>query len=165
MPNLLGPVPRPMAFVPLVMSVKSELCWYTHGLRKPSCFWPFWSRASSRSDTRPAKVGAEADVPPTLCVMPETTTWKPSPRAATSGVPRPLALKSPLGGNFGALFAAVWYPLTSLSCHVAFERSKSQEKPPPEPNWSEAISSPAAPSTKRVAPTAVTHGDEAGHDG
>mmetsp|Transcript_13494 Transcript_13494/g.34636 ORF Transcript_13494/g.34636 Transcript_13494/m.34636 type:complete len:308 (+) Transcript_13494:647-1570(+) len=42
------------------------------------------------------------------------------------------------------------------------------EKPPPDPNWSVAIS-PAAPvgswSMKRVAPTAVTHGDDAGHEG
>jgi len=41
------------------------------------------------------------------------------------------------------------------------------EKPPPEPNWSVAISSPDAvgSSTKRVAPTAVTHGETAGQEG
>lgn len=33
------------------------------------------------------KVGAEADVPPTLCTRPLTTTWNPIPNAATSGVP------------------------------------------------------------------------------
>ena len=38
--------------------------------------------------------------------------------------------------------------------------------PPPDPNMSEAISSaPTEWFTKRVAPTAVTHGDDAGHEG
>jgi hypothetical protein len=33
------------------------------------------------------KVGAEAEVPPTLSTAPLTTTWNPIPNAATSGVP------------------------------------------------------------------------------
>ena len=42
---------------------------------------------------------------------------------------------------------------------------KGSVSPPPEPNWSEAISSPPSTwPTKRVAPTAVTHGEEAGHE-
>jgi hypothetical protein len=40
------------------------------------------------------------------------------------------------------------------------------EKPPPEPNWSVAISAlPTVCPTKRVAPTDVTHGEEAGQEG
>lgn len=59
------------------------------------------------------------------------------------------------------------YFLTAASCHEAWSLWLNMvEKPPPEPNWSEAISSlPAVWPTKRVAPTEVTQGEDAGHDG
>ena len=54
----------------------------------------------------------------------------------------------------------------AATCHVASVWSNCLEKPPPEPNWSVAISAfPTVWPMKRVAPMAVTHGEDAGHDG
>ena len=39
---------------------------------------------SFRRDTIPANVGADAEVPPTLCAVPPTTTAKFHPKAATN---------------------------------------------------------------------------------
>ena len=76
-------------------------------------------------------------------------------------VPRPSGGNEPVGGRFCAvaryaLVAFAWWAKTG----------KSWENPPPDPNWSLAISGrPIVWLMKRVAPTAVTHGLEAGHDG
>jgi len=47
------------------------------------------------------KEGADAEVPPTGITLPPLTTWKwMSPRAETSGVARPEALKAQASGIF-----------------------------------------------------------------
>jgi hypothetical protein len=71
----------------------------TNGLRNPIAGLPAVRRASLRRDTSPAKVGDEAEVPPTDVAVPPTITWKPSPSAATSGVPRAAALYESAGGR------------------------------------------------------------------
>ena len=52
--------------------------------------------------------------------------------------------------------ASAWYWWCESACAV---------NPPPEPNSSEALSSFGLSKRSVVAPTAVTHGDVAGHDG
>ena len=102
-----------------------------NGFKNPIGFFPLLTLASFNNDTRPANNGVDALVPPTGSLRPPDTTMKPSPNADTSGVARPLAVKAHVGGNLSANFK---YPVTWASCQVAFVRSKSFEKPPPEPN-------------------------------
>ena len=59
----------------------------------------FWRRASLSSETRPAKSGVLALVPPIAATCPPMTMLKPSPSAATSGLPRPAVLTAAAGGK------------------------------------------------------------------
>mmetsp|Transcript_46662 Transcript_46662/g.125914 ORF Transcript_46662/g.125914 Transcript_46662/m.125914 type:complete len:213 (-) Transcript_46662:899-1537(-) len=119
------------------------------------------SLASFSRDTSAANMGADADVPPMGSTCPPIITWYPSPSAETSGVARPPGGKEPLGGRPGAV-------LRYSSTTAAWDRNAGHmsEKPPPLPNWSVAISgADTSCCTKRVAPTAVTHGLLAGQEG
>jgi hypothetical protein len=73
-----------------------------------------------------AKVGEEAEVPPTGKTWPLMTTWKPSPTAETSGNPLPEALKC-WTGRFG------WAVRKLLICWSWYDgRPKKLLKPPEE---------------------------------
>ena len=81
------------------------------------------------------------DVPPTVTGAPFTMTWYPSPRAETSGVARPIAGNEPIGGSDEGSTVAR-YLVTAADCQLAFgDWLNIVENPPPEPNWSVAISS------------------------
>ena len=78
----------------------------------------------------------------------------------------PRAGKEPAGGR-EAGSTVDKYLATVADCHVALgDWLKSLENPPPLPNWSVAISElPTCCPMNLVAPTAVTQGEDAGHDG
>ena len=59
---------------------------YSSGFKNPSGRRPFDSRAEFSSETMPANVGADADVPPMDTGLPRRKTRKNSPCAATSGM-------------------------------------------------------------------------------
>ena len=159
--------PLPTMLSPSTMSVNSAVFWYIHGFKKPSCGIPFWIRASFNSATRAANTGADAEVPPKMDVwLPPVITWYPSPRTATSGVALPSLENEPAAGSWCAASAAVKYAVTGASCHVAFVRLYMAENPPPLPNSVVATSADCGVLLWNcVAPTAVTQGDDAGHDG
>jgi len=74
--------------------------------------------------------------------------------------------KEPAGGHFGSELPLARYAFTASACHGESLLLKRQLKPPPEPNWSVAISSSMVVCfMNRVAPTAVTQGEDAGHEG
>merc|ERR1719229_432796 len=60
------------------MSVKASAFLYNHGLIAPIAGIFFASLASFSKDTRPANIGADADVPPTAVASPCITTCYPS---------------------------------------------------------------------------------------
>ena len=62
---------------------------YRSGFKNPSGGRPFDSRAELSSETMPANVGADADVPPIDTGRPRRKTRKNSPCAATSGIAYP----------------------------------------------------------------------------
>lgn len=78
-------VPHP-GLLPSVISLNpSRPLVYNSGLRKPRVGSPFASLASFRSATMPAKVGADAEVPPIEMMCPFQNIRKRRPCAATSG--------------------------------------------------------------------------------
>ena len=82
-------VPHPGLF-PTVMSLNAPACAapsaYSSGFRKPSGGAPAERRAELSSETKPANVGAAAEVPPMSPERPPRKMRKLSAWAATSGM-------------------------------------------------------------------------------